>query len=46
MRQDEFYEEQSSITTQFISILGTVIASMMALGALLGALNTMYNVCQ
>jgi putative ABC transport system permease protein len=43
MRQDEFYEEQSSITTQFISILGTVIASMMALGALLGALNTMYN---
>ena len=43
MRQDEFYEEQSSITTQFISILGTAIASMMALGALLGALNTMYN---
>jgi putative ABC transport system permease protein len=43
MREDEFYEEQSSITTQFISILGTAIASMMALGALLGALNTMYN---
>jgi putative ABC transport system permease protein len=43
MRQDEFYEEQSSITTQFISILGTAIASMMAVGALLGALNTMYN---
>jgi putative ABC transport system permease protein len=43
VRQDEFYEEQSSITTQFISILGTAIASMMALGALLGALNTMYN---
>jgi putative ABC transport system permease protein len=43
MREDEFYEEQSSITTEFISILGTSIASMMALGALLGALNTMYN---
>ena len=43
VRQDEFYAEQSSITTQFISILGTVIALMMALGALLGALNTMYN---
>lgn len=43
VREDEFYEEQSSITTQFISVLGTAIASMMALGALLGALNTMYN---
>lgn len=43
VRQDEFFAEQSSLTTQFISILGTVIASMMAVGALLGALNTMYN---
>lgn len=43
VRQDEFYAEQSDITTQFISILGTAIALMMALGALLGALNTMYN---
>jgi putative ABC transport system permease protein len=43
VRQDEFYAEQSTITTQFISVLGTVIALMMALGALLGALNTMYN---
>lgn len=42
-RQDEFYAEQSSITTQFISILGKSIAAMMAVGALLGALNTMYN---
>ncbi len=42
-RQNEFYAEQSSITTQFISILGTAIAAMMAVGALLGALNTMYN---
>jgi putative ABC transport system permease protein len=42
-RQAEFYAEQSSITTDFIAIIGTVIASMMALGALLGALNTMYN---
>jgi putative ABC transport system permease protein len=43
VRQDEFYAEQSTITTQFISVLGTSIALMMALGALLGALNTMYN---
>jgi putative ABC transport system permease protein len=42
-RQDEFYAEESSITTQFISVLGTIIAAMMAVGALLGALNTMYN---
>ena len=42
-RQDEFYAEESSITTQFISVLGTAIAVMMAVGALLGALNTMYN---
>jgi putative ABC transport system permease protein len=42
-REDEFYAEQSSITTRFISIIGTTIAAMMAVGALLGALNTMYN---
>jgi putative ABC transport system permease protein len=42
-RQDDFYSEQSSITTQFITVLGSTIALMMALGALLGALNTMYN---
>jgi putative ABC transport system permease protein len=42
-RQDEFYAEESTITTQFISVLGTIIALMMAVGALLGALNTMYN---
>jgi putative ABC transport system permease protein len=43
VRQTEFYADQSSRTTNFITGLGTVIASMMALGALLGALNTMYN---
>jgi putative ABC transport system permease protein len=42
-RQTEFYAEQSTLTTNFITGLGTVIALMMALGALLGALNTMYN---
>ena len=42
-RQDEFYAEESSITTQFISILGTIIAVIMAVGALFGALNTMYS---
>jgi len=43
VRQSEFYAEQSTATTDFISGIGTVIALMMALGALLGALNTMYN---
>lgn len=43
VRQAEFYSEQSSLTTDFITGIGTVIALMMALGALLGALNTMYS---
>lgn len=43
MRQTEFYSDQSSLTTDFITNIGAVIAFMMALGALLGALNTMYN---
>jgi putative ABC transport system permease protein len=43
VRQTEFYADQSTMTTAFITGLGTVIALMMALGALLGALNTMYN---
>lgn len=43
LRQAEFYADQSTMTTSFITGIGTVIAFMMALGALLGALNTMYN---
>lgn len=43
VRQAEFYSEQSTMTTDFITGIGSVIALMMALGALLGALNTMYN---
>jgi putative ABC transport system permease protein len=43
LREAEFYADQSTLTTDFITGLGTVIAAMMALGALLGALNTMYN---
>lgn len=42
-RQTDFYADQSTLTTQFISVLGTIIALMMALGAVLGAMNTMYN---
>ena len=43
VRQNEFYADQSTTTTAFITTIGAVIALMMAVGALLGALNTMYN---
>ena len=43
VRQPEFFAEQSTMTTNFITGLGTLIALMMAVGALLGAVNTMYN---
>ena len=41
--QAEFLAEQSSMLTSFIERIGVFIAGMMALGALFGALNTMYN---
>ena len=42
-RQSEFYAEQSTMVTKFITSIGVFIASLMALGALFGALNTMYS---
>lgn len=42
-RLSDFYAEQSSMVTQFITSIGVFIAGMMALGALFGALNTMYS---
>jgi len=41
--QVEFLADQSSMLTDFIRNFGVFIAGMMALGALFGALNTMYN---
>lgn len=43
LRQSEFLAEQSSMLTTFIEKIGVFIAGMMALGALFGALNTMYS---
>jgi putative ABC transport system permease protein len=43
MRLSAFYAEQSEMITTFIKTIGVFIASMMALGALFGALNTMYG---
>ncbi|MSU58464.1 MAG: FtsX-like permease family protein [Pedosphaera sp.] len=42
-RQGDFLAEQSSMLTTFIENFGVFIAAMMALGALFGALNTMYS---
>ena len=42
-RQADFLAEQSSMLTGFIETIGVFIAAMIALGALFGALNTMYN---
>lgn len=43
MRQDEFYREQSTLVTNLITGLGSIIAGLMAIGATFGALNTMYS---
>ena len=42
-RTSDFYAEQSTSVTEFIRTIGVFIAAMMALGALFGALNTMYS---
>lgn len=43
VRQSEFYAEQSTTITNFIRTVGVFVAALMALGALFGALNTMYS---
>jgi putative ABC transport system permease protein len=42
-RLSEFYAEQSQMLSTFITSMGVFIAGLMALGALFGALNTMYG---
>jgi len=43
LRQADYLADQSSMLTSFIEGLGVSIAALMALGALFGALNTMYS---
>lgn len=43
VRQREFYTAQSTVLTTFIRRIGVFIAVLMAVGALFGALNTMYT---
>ena len=43
LRQTEYYAEQSTAVTRLITTLGYLIAALMAVGAVFGALNTMYS---
>ncbi|MDZ4829930.1 MAG: ABC transporter permease [Phycisphaerae bacterium] len=43
VRRGEYLAEQSAMLTSFIQGIGVFIAGLMALGALFGALNTMYS---
>jgi putative ABC transport system permease protein len=42
-REPEYYAKQSQVVTTLITVLGTIIAVIMGLGAVFGALNTMYS---
>ena len=43
LRQSDHYADQSVALTTLINTLGVLIASLMAVGAVFGALNTMYS---
>jgi putative ABC transport system permease protein len=43
LRQTDYYAGQSEMIYNLITVLGTLIASLMAVGAIFGALNTMYT---
>jgi len=43
VRQTEYYAEQSEMITRLVTTLGFLIAFLMAIGAVFGALNTMYS---
>ena len=43
MRESEYYDSQSAAVYNMITGLGTLIAIIMGLGAIFGALNTMYT---
>jgi putative ABC transport system permease protein len=43
MRQTDYYADQSTTLTKLITTLGYLVAALMAVGAVFGALNTMYS---
>jgi putative ABC transport system permease protein len=42
-REVDYYAKQSTTMTTLITVLGGLVASIMAIGAIFGALNTMYS---
>lgn len=43
MRESEYFEKQSEGTSLFINVLGTLIALFFSIGAMIGAMITMYS---
>jgi putative ABC transport system permease protein len=43
LRQTEYYAEQSEVVSNLITTLGFLVATLMGIGAVIGALNTMYS---
>jgi putative ABC transport system permease protein len=43
MREIDYYAKQSNRLTKLITVLGGLVAAIMAIGAVFGALNTMYS---
>ncbi|HET6725926.1 MAG TPA: ABC transporter permease [Gammaproteobacteria bacterium] len=43
-RETEYYAEQSQALTQLIGVAGSIIALLMGIGAVFGAINTMYTI--
>jgi putative ABC transport system permease protein len=42
-REVDYYDKQSRVLTQLITVLGSIVAILMGIGAIFGALNTMYS---
>jgi len=43
IREIDYYAKQSTVMTRLITVLGGLVAAIMAVGAVFGALNTMYS---
>jgi putative ABC transport system permease protein len=43
-RETDYYAGQAQVLTILITVLGSLIAAIMAIGAIFGALNTMYSI--
>jgi len=43
IREIDYYAKQSTTMTRLITVLGGIVAGIMAIGAIFGALNTMYS---